>query len=667
MDSPKQNKPKEIKKENNNKPKIQNKKKEEPKNVIKKNNTNNKNGPQNNNNEHLHTIGNEHRKKSIDLSDDKKKVCDKGEAKKFQAAGKKKILNNKIDNENKALNRSMSFQISYNNETKNSKKDEKAKEIKKNFTKIAKKPLNKKKDKPLNNKNQELEAIFSYNGIDTIIQAHADDKMEDIINKYIQKAGIEKDNIIFMYNGVQINENFSFTPQGNDEKLSILVADIDNKDEPKQSEVISNYLICPECYENIILNINDYKVNYKCKNNHTGNQMSFNEYEKLQKIDLTKIKCEQCEKFTKRDTFNNTFFYCFDCKKSICPLCKNSHDPKHKIFNYDDKNYYCEKHNEQFIEYCQKCEKNLCFLCKNEHSTHENIINLQNMIIPKEELLNKFKITEDLINEIKKTVEYIKNKLNYFVENIDTFYKINKIFIDNYDAKNRNYEILQNLKEILNSNNFLIKELESINREQYFNNKISNMLNICDKISSRNQEIINSNGDKYIGELKNNQKNGKGIIYYNPKDEEGRVYYQGDWINDKREGKGIIYWRNNDVYNGDWKDDIMEGNGIFYYDKGDIYDGCWKNNKKEGKGNYSFSNGNKYEGDWVNNIIEGKGILYFNNGDKYIGEFKNGKCEGKGVMFYENGEIEVGIYSMGKITGKYACLDSKDKISIKKQ
>ena len=427
MDSSKQKKPKEVKTENNNKSKIQDKKKEEPKKCIKIN-TSNKN---NINNDRLHTTENEHRKKSIDFTGNKVKESGKDDDK-VRAEGKKKISNKKIDNDDeKILSHSMSFKISFNKKKQNSKKEEKPKENKN--TKINKKPLIKKKDKAVNNINQESEAIFNYNGVETTIQIHSNDKMKDIINKYVQKTGNKRDNFIFMYNGVQIDENLSFTEQVNDDdnnrkKINIIVADIDfdNKEEPKQSEVISNYFICPECYENIVLNIKNYKIDYKCKNKHIKNQMMLNEYEKLQKIDLTKIKCGQCEKCTKRDTFNNTFFYCYDCKKSICPLCKNSHDPKHKLFNYDDKNYYCEKHNEQFIEYCQKCEKNLCFLCKNEHATHENIINLQDMMIPKEELLIHSKIAEYLIFEIRETVKIITNKLNYFSENLDMLYKINK-------------------------------------------------------------------------------------------------------------------------------------------------------------------------------------------------------------------------------------------------
>ena len=663
----KQKKSKEIKPENNNKQKVQPKKKEETKKCLK---ISNKNGPQKNKNDHYNTIENTPRKKTLANIGKKVKESGKGNAKKNITP--KKVQNKKTDIEDEVSNigRSMSFVITNENEKKNLNiKKEEPKKIK-NAAKLTKNPLNKNNNNPLDKKSQEVEVIFTYNFTDTTIQTQDNDKMKDIINKFTQKTEVKRDNVVFLYNGEQINENYSFTQQANEldnnrKKLNILVADLHNNEEPQKSEIISKNFICPECYENITLSLEDYKINYKCKNNHIKNQIVLDEYEKLQKIDLTKIKCEQCEKNTKRDTFNNEFFYCFDCKKNICPLCKNIHDPKHKIFNYDDKNYNCEKHNEQFIEYCQTCEKNLCFLCKNEHTEHKKI-DLQTMIIPEEKLLNRFKTTENLINEVKKFVEDIKNKLNDFVKNIDILYKINKNFVDNYDVKKRNYEILQNLKEIYNYNILLNKDLQSISAEELIVNKISNMFQICNKILIKKEQIIYPNGDKYIGELKNNQRNGKGILYYNAKDIEQRVYYEGDWKDDKREGKGIIYWRNNDVYKGDWRDDNIEGKGIFYYGKGDVYDGDWKNNKKEGKGNCSYMSGNKYEGDWINDVVDGKGIYYWSNGNKYIGNFKNGKADGKGVLFYENGEIEIGVYSSGEKIGKYALLDSNGNIFLKK-
>ena len=40
----------------------------------------------------------------------------------------------------------------------------------------------------------------------------------------------------------------------------------------------------------------------------------------------------------------NEFYICKTCNKNICPLCKSNHDKNHKIINYDDKDYICEKH-----------------------------------------------------------------------------------------------------------------------------------------------------------------------------------------------------------------------------------------------------------------------------------------------------------------------------------
>ena len=43
-----------------------------------------------------------------------------------------------------------------------------------------------------------------------------------------------------------------------------------------------------------------------------------------------------------------------------------------------------------------------------------------------------------------------------------------------------------------------------------------------------------------------------------------------------------MYWENGDRYEGEWKNDEREGKGIYYLNNGDRYEGEWKNgNKKE--------------------------------------------------------------------------------------
>ena len=46
---------------------------------------------------------------------------------------------------------------------------------------------------------------------------------------------------------------------------------------------------------------------------------------------------------------------------------------------------------------------------------------------------------------------------------------------------------------------------------------------------------IYDNG-KYIGNIQNGKRNGKGIYYWDNGDK-----YEGDWVNGNKEGKGILY------------------------------------------------------------------------------------------------------------------------------
>ena len=48
--------------------------------------------------------------------------------------------------------------------------------------------------------------------------------------------------------------------------------------------------------------------------------------------------------------------------------------------------------------------------------------------------------------------------------------------------------------------------------------------------------MIDEDGNYYIGQFKDNLRNGKGI-YYN---KNGNIIYEGDWINSKAEGIGKL-------------------------------------------------------------------------------------------------------------------------------
>jgi len=224
--------------------------------------------------------------------------------------------------------------------------------------------------------------IFDYESLQINIKCNVNDKMKDIINKFLIKIENKEQNILYyLYNGTRINEELTFNEQANEydknrNKMNILVTNNENKSENKK--IISNDIICPECNENILIDIKDFKINlYECKNKHKINNILLNKYEETQKIDLNKIICDICNN-NKGNTHNNEFYICNTCNKNICPLCKSIHDKTHNSINYDNKNYICKIHNELYNKYFITCNNNICFICENKHKNH-NIYELSNI------------------------------------------------------------------------------------------------------------------------------------------------------------------------------------------------------------------------------------------------------------------------------------------------
>ena len=154
------------------------------------------------------------------------------------------------------------------------------------------------------------------------------------------------------------------------------------------------------------------------------------------------------------------------------------------------------------------------------------------------------------------------------------------------------------------------------------------MINNFKKISYNSKKKYKDG--EYVGELKNGLRDGKGTFYYNENNKYERKIYEGEWKNDRIEGKGEMTWVTGEKYIGDWKNNEKDGLGIQYYsNKNKEYEGNFKNGFFEGKGVYYYDDGNRYEGDWKNNKREGDGIIYFQKGGKSMGKFLNGLAIGK--------------------------------------
>ena len=121
---------------------------------------------------------------------------------------------------------------------------------------------------------------------------------------------------------------------------------------------------------------------------------------------------------------------------------------------------------------------------------------------------------------------------------------------------------------------------------------------------------------KYIGNIKRNKLEGRGIFYY----KNGDIAYEGDFVNNKFEGKGILFNKKGNIgYKGDFVNNKFEGKGILYDDNGNIL----------------------YEGNFVNNEFKGKEISYNENKNiDYENEMKNDFSDGKGKEYYVNRTIK---------------------------
>ena len=95
------------------------------------------------------------------------------------------------------------------------------------------------------------------------------------------------------------------------------------------------------------------------------------------------------QKKNKGDAFQHEFYKCLTCKYNLYPLCKNGHDRKHNIIDYEQINFICSKHNEIFFKYCEDCKSNICMLCEEEHQEHDTI-SLTSLLPKIGEIKNRF-------------------------------------------------------------------------------------------------------------------------------------------------------------------------------------------------------------------------------------------------------------------------------------
>ena len=151
---------------------------------------------------------------------------------------------------------------------------------------------------------------------------------------------------------------------------------------------------------------------------------------------------------------------------------------------------------------------------------------------------------------------------------------------------------------------YIIKFGEEYNENE--DEDITKLYMISENIHEDKEPQLILHDGKYYGDIKDNQRNGEGVMKYTGEDE-----YIGNWENDLRNGMGIMKWRyTNDnsnqgkpnpiIYVGEFEDDASNGHGKLKYDNGFTYIGKWKNGMRNGYG-LVYNNKKHFIGNWEDN------------------------------------------------------------------
>ena len=159
-----------------------------------------------------------------------------------------------------------------------------------------------------------------------------------------------------------------------------------------------------------------------------------------------------------------------------------------------------------------------------------------------------------------------------------------------------------------------------------------------------------ADGDKHVGEYKDGKKDGQGTFTFGPNSEWAGDKYVGEFKDGDFNGQGTYTYASGNKYVGEFKDGKRNGQGTFTWPDGGKYVGEFKDGKGNGQGTETFANGNKYVGEYKDDKRNGQGTETFTSGNKYVGEYKDDKRNGQGTFTYASGTIQEGIWKDGEFS-----------------
>jgi hypothetical protein len=105
----------------------------------------------------------------------------------------------------------------------------------------------------------------------------------------------------------------------------------------------------------------------------------------------------------------------------------------------------------------------------------------------------------------------------------------------------------------------------------------------CDSSSSNWNNCLGTytfaNGDKYVGEFKDNKQHGQGTFTWGSGSEWAGRKYVGEYKDNKQHGQGTTTLSDGSKFVGEFKDNKFQGQGTYTHANGTIWEGVWQNNK----------------------------------------------------------------------------------------
>ena len=366
----------------------------------------------------------------------------------------------------------------------------------------------------------EIKINFSYNGQIETLECKSDEYMINIYKRFAMKIQTDLKNLYFLCNGGLIQPEIKLKTilKEKENVINMIVNELENDEDNRIVLKQSKHIICPICNEICLINLNDYRINFSnCKNGHRFNKIMFDEFYDFQKINESKIICDKCEENKKSEVINNLFFKCCTCNINLCPLCKGNHDKKydkkHLIIDYDIKNYLCNDHGERYISHCKECNKDLCDKCGYDdihYSLFHKVSFLYEFMKKTTNKMNDLRIKiDDLTKQISQKTTIIKK----VIENYETYFNVANNIINSLERKYINFYTLNNINSIIEYNEKIIKDINTILNENV-GNKNKHISEIHQKMFIDNEFILKYNlgvvgllrifGEPFVAKNKNN-------------------------------------------------------------------------------------------------------------------------------------------------------------------